>query len=53
LCASYSSCEELNEDGFQEGEYATDELWHLEDLWWPQEYMHNVEIYKKSNHMRE
>jgi hypothetical protein len=53
LCASYSSCEELDEDDFQEQEYRTDELRNLEDIWWHEECMPNVYIYKKNNHMRD
>jgi hypothetical protein len=49
LYAIHSSCEKLNEDDFQEGEYTTDELRSLKDLWWPEEYMYNMDTYMESN----
>jgi hypothetical protein len=53
LFAAYSSYKELDEDDSQERGYAKDEVRNLKDLWWAEDCIYNVDIYKKKNHMRE
>jgi hypothetical protein len=53
LYASHSSCEELEDDDFMEGDYANDEVRSLEDIWWPVECMHNVHTFSRSNERKE
>ena len=52
LCATNSSCKELDEEDFQEGEYTTNEMGSFEELW-PEECLHTLDTYNKSNYMKE
>jgi hypothetical protein len=46
FCTTNSGCEELNEEDFQEGEYATEEMGSFEELW-PEKCLHIVDTYSK------
>jgi hypothetical protein len=45
-----SSCEELNEDEYEAGDYGAEEVTSLEKILWPQECLQNVYTYTKNMH---
>jgi hypothetical protein len=47
---SPSTCEEAQEDKFEEADYGDEEVASLEDMLWSQECMHNVHTYTKIVH---
>jgi hypothetical protein len=53
LCAPTYSCEELEENDFVEGDYASNDSRSLEDFGWPEECLHNVGNLREKKHMNE
>jgi hypothetical protein len=53
LFASTSSCDDLEEHEFHEGDYESEDSMGLEECWWPQKCLYNVESLKKKLHLRE
>jgi hypothetical protein len=53
LFASTSNSDDLEEHEFHEGGYESEDSMGLEECWWPQKCLYNVESLKKKLHLRE